>query len=158
MLALHDRPRSPGRFLGRARRATLPQVNGILLATDSDAVFNEVDAALASADVTVSRVRAGSHVLPAVRELDPALVLLDLQIGNMGGVATSLAIKQEVGFDRLDDRPVALLLDRAADVFLAHDSQADGWLIKPLDPLRLRRLAKQLLAGESVFEGVSARA
>lgn len=158
MLALHDRPRSPGRFLGRARRATLPQVNGILLATDSDAVFNEVDAALASDDVTVSRVRAGSHVLPAVRELDPALVLLDLQIGNMGGVATSLAIKQEVGFDRLDDRPVALLLDRAADVFLAHDSQADGWLIKPLDPLRLRRLAKQLLAGESVFEGVSARA
>lgn len=133
-------------------------MNGILLATDSDAVFNEVDAALASDEVSVSRVRAGSHVLPAIRELDPELVILDLQIGNMGGVATSLAIKQEVGFDRLDDRPVALLLDRAADVFLAHDSEADGWLVKPLDPLRLRRLAKQLLAGESVFEGVSAQA
>jgi len=133
-------------------------VNGILLATDSDAVFNEVDAALASDDVSVFRVRAGSHVLPAVHELDPALVLLDLQIGNMGGVATCLAIKQEVGADRLVDRPVALLLDRAADVFLGHDSQADGWLVKPLDPLRLRRLAKQLLAGESLFEGVSARA
>ena len=133
-------------------------MNGILLATDSDAVFNEVDAALASDDVSVFRVRAGSHVLPAVHELDPALVLLDLQIGNMGGVATCLAIKQEVGADRLVDRPVALLLDRAADVFLGHDSQADGWLVKPLDPLRLRRLAKQLLAGESLFEGVSARA
>jgi len=133
-------------------------VNGILLATDSDAVFNEVDAALASDDVPVYRVRAGSHVLPAVRELNPALVLLDLQIGNMGGVAACLAIKQEVGFDRLDDRPVALLLDRAADVFLGHDSEADGWLVKPLDPLRLRRLAKQLLAGESVFEGISASA
>jgi uncharacterized protein (DUF2384 family) len=69
-----------------------------------------------------------------------------------------LAIKQEVGFDRLDDRPVALLLDRAADVFLGHGSEADGWLVKPLDPLRLRRLAAQLLAGESVFEGISASA
>ena len=133
-------------------------MNGILLATDSDAVFNEVDAALASDDVPVYRVRAGSHVLPALRELNPALVLLDLQIGNMGGVATCLAIKQEVGFDRLDDRPVALLLDRAADVFLGHGSEADGWLVKPLDPLRLRRLAAQLLAGESVFEGISASA
>ncbi len=139
-------------------RATLPVVNGILLATDSDAVFNEVDASLGTADVTVSRVRAGSHVLPAVLELNPALVLLDLQIGNMGGVATSLAIKQEVGAGRLDDRPVALLLDRAADVFLGHGSEADGWLIKPLDPLRLRRLASQLLAGESLFEGISAPA
>ncbi len=85
-------------------------------------------------------------------------MLLDLQIGNMGGVATSLAIKQEVGAGRLENRPVALLLDRAADVFLGHGSEADGWLIKPLDPLRLRRLASQLLAGESLFEGISASA
>ena len=133
-------------------------MNGILLATDSDALFSEVDAALASNDMSVYRVRAGSHVLPAVHELDPALILLDLQIGNMGGVATSLAVKQEVGFDRLIDRPVGLLLDRAADVFLAHDSEADGWLVKPLDPLRLRQLAKKLLAGETMFEGVSAPA
>jgi len=154
MLSVHGVPRSSGSDL----KATLPDVNGILLATDSDAVFNEVDAALASDDVPVYRVRAGSHVLPTVLELDPALVLLDLQIGNMGGVATCLAIKQEVGFDRLIDRPVALLLDRAADVFLGHDSEANGWLVKPLDPLRLRRLAKQLLAGESIFEGISASA
>lgn len=130
----------------------------ILLATDSDAVYNEVDAALASDDVEVYRVTAGSHVLPAIGELDPDLVVLDLQIGNMGGVATSLAIKQEIGFGRLDELPVALLLDRAADVFLGHDSEADGWLVKPLDPLRLRRLAKRLLDGETVFEGVSAPA
>jgi len=154
MVSLATDPRSSPPDL----RGTLPDVNGILLATDSDAVFNEVDAALASDDVSVYRVRAGSHVLPAIIELDPALVLLDLQIGNMGGVATCLAIKQEAGFDRLEDRPVALLLDRAADVFLGHGSEADGWLVKPLDPLRLRRLAKKLMAGESVFEGLSANA
>lgn len=129
-------------------------MNGILLATDSDAVFAEVDSALASDDRPVWRVRAGADVLPAVQELDPAVVLLDLQIGNMGGVAACLAVKQEAGFGRLEERPVALLLDRAADVFLGHDAEADGWLVKPLDSLRLRRLVTRLEAGETLFEGV----
>ena len=133
-------------------------VNGVLLATDSDAVFNEVDAALASDEVDVFRVRAGADVLPAILELDPALVILDLQIGNMGGVAACIAVRQEEGYDRLEPRPVALLLDRSADVFLASEADADGWLVKPLDALRLRRLATRLLAGDTEFEGVSATA
>ena len=32
-----------------------------------------------------------------------------------------------------------MLLDRRADVHLAKRSAADGWLIKPLDPLILQR-------------------
>ncbi len=133
-------------------------MNGVLLATDSDAVFSEVDAALATDDVPVYRVRKGADVLQAVIELDPALVLLDLQIGNMGGVAACLALRQEEGMDRLEHRPVALLLDRAADVFLASEADPEGWLVKPLDALRLRRLAMRLAEGETVFEGVSASA
>ncbi len=130
-------------------------MTGILLATDSDAVFHEVDSALAGADTTVSRVRKGADVLAACLAQDPDLVILDLQIGNMGGVATCLALRQDEGAGRIGPRPIALLLDRAADVFLAREAGADGWLVKPLDSLRLRRLSKQLLAGETVFEGVS---
>lgn len=130
-------------------------MTGILLATDSDAVFQEVDGALAGPDTTVSRVRRGADVLAVCAAQDPDLVILDLQIGNMGGVATCLALRQEEGAGRLGQRPVALLLDRAADVFLAREAGADGWLVKPLDSLRLRRLSKRLLAGETVFEGVS---
>ena len=37
-----------------------------------------------------------------------------------------------------------MLLDRAADMFLAHRADADGWLIKPLDAFRLRRAAQTL--------------
>ena len=133
-------------------------MTSVLLATDSDAVFNEVDAALASDDTDVYRVREGAHVLKAIEQVKPDLVLLDLQIGNMGGVAACLAIRQEEGFDRLDHRPVALLLDRAADVFLADSSGAEGWLVKPLDALRLRRLASTLLEGRTIFEGISATA
>ncbi|MGH1504438.1 MAG: response regulator [Acidimicrobiales bacterium] len=128
----------------------------ILLATDADDLFAEVDNALAGDDTTVFRVRKGADVLPVIEAKNPALVLLDLQIGNMGGVATCLAIRQEEGFGRLEKRAVGLLLDRSADVFLADQAGADGWLIKPLDPLRLRRLADELLSGASVFEGVPA--
>ena len=33
-----------------------------------------------------------------------------------------------------------LLLDREADVFLAQEAEADGWVVKPIDPLGLRQL------------------
>lgn len=127
----------------------------VLLATDSDNIAAEVDATLANDDCQVLRVRAGSDVLPVIRDRNPDIVLLDLQIGNMGGVAACLAIRQEEGAARLDERPVALFLDRDADKFLAQESRADGWLIKPIDSLRLRRAVKQLLAGDSVFEGLA---
>lgn len=129
----------------------------ILLATDADWVFDEVDAALSNADTTVHRVRRGVDVIPAIRELDADLVILDLQIGNMGGMATCMEIRHEEGADRLPITAVLMLLDRAADVFLAKRADADGWLIKPLDALRLRKAAATLLAGDSWYEGVDPR-
>jgi DNA-binding NarL/FixJ family response regulator len=51
--------------------------------------------------------------------------------------------------------PVIMLLDRRADVFLARRSGADGWLIKPLDPLRIKRAVAAVLAGGTYVEGVS---
>jgi DNA-binding response OmpR family regulator len=131
-------------------------VRKVLLATDADWLFDEVDAALADDETTVYRVRRGVDVVPAIRELEPDLVVLDMQIGNMGGIATCLAIRNEEGADRLPITAVLLLLDRAADVFLARRADADGWLIKPLDAVRLRKAAQVLLDGYSYSEGVDA--
>jgi hypothetical protein len=47
-----------------------------------------------------------------------------------------------------------MLLDREADIFLARRSDADGWLIKPIDAFRLRKAATALLAGGRFTEGV----
>lgn len=124
----------------------------VLLATDSDGVFEDVDAALGGDDVTVLRVASGAHVVPACAEKNPDLVLLDMQMAAMGGVAAALAVRQEEGMNRLRRRPVALLLDRSADVFLAEQARVDGWIIKPLDPLRLRKMVTALLAGDQSFE------
>ena len=119
----------------------------ILVATDADEVLDEVDAALSDPTTQVVRVAAGRDVLAAIDQVDPDLIVLDLQIGNMGGVATALAIRNEASAGRIEARPVLMLLDRAADVYLATRAEADGWLIKPLDALRLRRAADEVLAG-----------
>lgn len=128
----------------------------VLLATDADRLHDEVDAALGDDTVAVHRVRTGREVIPAVKELQPELVVLDLQIGNMGGMATCLSLRSEEGAGRLEPRPVLMLLDRTADVFLARRSDADGWLIKPLDAFRLRRAAEALLGGGDYHEGTGA--
>ena len=59
----------------------------ILLATDADWILEEVDASLADDSTNVYRVRAGIDVLQAITQMTPDLVILDEQIGNMGGIA-----------------------------------------------------------------------
>jgi DNA-binding response OmpR family regulator len=130
-------------------------VTRVLLATDADWVFDEVDAALGDDDTTVHRVRAGVDVVGACLELTPELIVLDLQIGNMGGMAAAKAVRHEQEAGRLDDAAILMLLDRSPDVFLARRSDADGWLIKPLDAFRLRRAARRLLDGGTWREGVA---
>jgi DNA-binding response OmpR family regulator len=122
-----------------------------LIATDSDELFDLLDAAIGGT-ATIGRVTAGSAVRGAVKELQPDLVVLDLQIGNMGGMATCMDLRLEEGAGRLPRQHVLMLLDRPADVFLARRSGADGWVIKPIDPLRLRRAARAVQAGGTFQE------
>src|SRR3954447_2220852 len=130
----------------------------ILVATDANWIHDEVEAALAGPDRPVRWVRHGMDVPPAVAELEPALVVLDLQIGNMGGMATCMALHLEAGAGRLPRVPVLMLLDREADIFLARRSDADGWLIKPIDAFRLRKAAAALFDGGTYHEGLPADA
>ena len=118
----------------------------VLLATDADWIADDVEAALGG-DHRVLRVRRGSDVPGEVSRLRPGLVILDLQIGNMGGMATCMSLRLEAGAGRLPSVPILMLLDRADDEFLAKRSDADGWLVKPADAFRLRRAATALLDG-----------
>jgi DNA-binding response OmpR family regulator len=126
--------------------ANLRTVSDVLIATDADWIYDEVDAALADDESRVVRVRAGREVSAAVDRVQPSLIVLDLQNGNMGGIATALDLEQEFE-DREGLRPpILLLLDRPADVPLARRTGVEGWMVKPLDSFRLRRAARALLA------------
>jgi DNA-binding response OmpR family regulator len=124
----------------------------VLLATDADWILDEVAAALAGDGTTVSRVHEGRDVRDTVAGLHPDLVILDLQIGSMGGVATCLDLRLESGMDRLEEQKILLLLDREADTFLAREAGADGWLVKPLDAVRLTKAVRTIEAGDQFFE------
>lgn len=119
-------------------------MSAVLLATDADWLADECGAALCG-DHEVLRVRRGSDVITAINSEDPQVVVLDLQIGNMGGMAACMAIRQSEEMGRIEPRPVLMLLDREADEFLARRSAADGWLVKPVNPLRLSRTVDALL-------------
>ncbi len=126
----------------------------ILLATDADWVVDEVTAALGDTETSFSVCRDGRTVADAIRSHVPALAILDLQIGSMGGMAATMAMRLDETAGSLPHVPVLMLLDRPADVFLAQRSGADGWLIKPIDALRLKRAALAIQAGGSYTEGV----
>lgn len=119
----------------------------ILIATDADAVFDEVSAVIAGPDVVIRRVRTGPDVRESINARPVDLAIVDMQIGTMGGIAVALDLHLEADAGRLTPTRVLLLLDRRADVFLARRSGVEGWLLKPLDPRRVRRAVAALLAG-----------
>ena len=126
----------------------------VLLASDADWLIEEVRSALSDPGTEVTVVRAGADVRNAVSSQSPELVILDLQIGNMGGMATCMDLQLEIGAGRIADVPILMLLDRSADVYLARQAGAQGWLVKPLDSFRLKVASVKLLASEDMRDEI----
>lgn len=120
----------------------------VLLATDADHLAEDIFAALVDDETTVSRVRKGVEVRPAVAALEPDLVILDLQIGNMGGVAASIDLRHESDSGRLPRVRILMLLDRDADRWIAQEARADAELLKPVTSFGLRRAVAAVLSDE----------
>jgi DNA-binding NarL/FixJ family response regulator len=119
----------------------------IVVASDAPSVRAEVVAVVGESGTEVVEIDSGHGVAPAVEEYRPDLVIVDLQMGSMGGMAVCLELRLEESYGNLPHVPVLMLLDRRADVFLARRSDAEGWVVKPLDPVRLRRAARALADG-----------
>ncbi len=117
----------------------------ILVAAEAEWVRNQVRTAFVGPGQSVVEVARGQAVRGAVADHDPDLVVLDLQIANMGGIAVAIDLRNEESGGRLPHSTILLLLDREADRFLAARADVDGVLVKPVDPGTLRRAAKALL-------------
>ncbi len=118
----------------------------VLIAADAEWVRNQVRAAFVAPGQEVVEVTRGQAVKAAVAAHEPDLVILDMQIANMGGIAVAIELRLEEAAGRLDPSTIVLLLDREADQFVAQRADADATLVKPVDAGTLRRTAKRLLA------------
>jgi two-component system response regulator MtrA len=78
-------------------------------------------------------VGEGTKALPALRELRPDLVLLDLMLPGMNGIDVCKAIRAESGV------PIVMLTAKTdtVDVVLGLESGADDYVVKPFKPKEL---------------------
>jgi DNA-binding response OmpR family regulator len=127
-------------------------VPSILVASDAPSVRAEIAAVAGTPERTIREARSGPEVMREVARSLPDLVVVDLQMGNMGGMAVCLELRLEESYGNLEHVPVLMLLDRRPDVFIARRSGAEGWVIKPLDPIRLRRAVAALLDGGTYYD------
>ena len=84
----------------------------ILVATDADYVLHDITAALGGPDVSFTVCRNGRDVADVVKQRTPDLVVLDLQIGSMGGMAVTMSLRLDESAGTLPHVPVLMLLDR----------------------------------------------
>ena len=126
----------------------------ILIATDAQWVLNEIQAVFGSSSTTIQVVTNGRLVAPAVAERTPDIAILDMQVGSMGGMAITMDLRLDYSSGALPNVPILMLLDREADVHMARRSGANGWIIKPLDALRLRKAVNAIVAGGCYAEGI----
>lgn len=128
----------------------------VLLASDLSSLRHELRTTLEGPDLIVEEVANGKDVIARVERGGVDLVILDLQIGSMGGMAICMELRNEESYGAAEPVAVLMLLDRRPDVFLARRSGADGFVVKPLDPQRMRSAVRALLRGEG-YEDESLR-
>lgn len=118
----------------------------VLLATDAPWTESSVKAALLEPEFKIRVVNDSDLVNESVVSNPPDLVILDLQTGNMGGIAVNADLEAALDTES-GPTPVLLLLDRAADAWLAKRFGADAWLVKPVSPGKLAETGRELVTG-----------
>ncbi len=116
--------------------AILPFMQTILLVADRQSVIDRVHTALATPDIAVIDHTDSDTAADAAYGENVDAVLVDMQVGSMGAMAVTRAIRSKA-----DDGigiPVTILLDREADAFLAGRSGARNWLTKDATATELR--------------------
>ena len=118
----------------------------ILVAAEASWVRDLVRTAFIAPGQEVITCDRGQAVRALVGEHAPDLVILDMQIANMGGIATAIDLRLEAEAGRIPATSILLLLDREADRNLASRADADAILCKPVDAGMLRRTAARMLS------------
>ena len=105
----------------------------VLVVDDDPALAEMLTIVLRGEGFDTAVVADGSRALPALRELKPDLVLLDLMLPGMDGIDVCKAIRAESGV------PIVMLTAKSdtVDIVLGLESGADDYVVKPFKPKEL---------------------
>ncbi|STC69851.1 MtrAB system response regulator MtrA [Corynebacterium pilosum] len=107
--------------------------NKILVVDDDPAISEMLSIVLEAEGLDPVVVNDGNEAVPAFREHDPDLILLDLMLPGMNGVDICKAIRAESAV------PIVMLTAKTdtVDVVLGLESGADDYITKPFKPKEL---------------------
>ena len=120
----------------------------VLVADDHRLMLAAVRRALTSADgfEIVGEVSVGSHVVPAVRETEPDVVLLDLRMPELDGIACLERLRKH-------DPTIAVVIlssySDEAQIEAARNAGARGYVVKTVEPVDLAAVLRSALSGRS---------
>ncbi|HEX2263996.1 MAG TPA: response regulator, partial [Pseudonocardiaceae bacterium] len=105
----------------------------VLVVDDDPALAEMLTIVLRGEGFDPAVVSEGTKALPALRELKPDLVLLDLMLPGMNGIDVCKAIRAESGV------PIVMLTAKTdtVDVVLGLESGEDAYVVKPFKPKEL---------------------
>lgn len=119
-----------------------------LIAIDDHPLFRKGVSDLIGMEPSLSMIgeaASGEEGLRLAKELSPDLILLDLNMKGMDGIATLKAIKEA----ELDARVVMLTVsDHEDDVVAALRAGADGYLLKDMEPEDTLDYLRQAASGK----------
>lgn len=118
----------------------------IMVIADETWAKNEVHAALTEPEYTLIDHDEPRTARETVVAESPELVIIDLQVGSMGGMAIARDLHQKAALNHEDAVPVVLLLDRGADSFLAKRAGVAAWVTKPFTSHQIRTAVEHALA------------
>jgi DNA-binding response OmpR family regulator len=117
----------------------------VVLAVDDDpAVLRIIESQLARHDFVVKTATSGEEALRMLRDMTPALLILDVMMDGISGYDLCLVVKRD---PRLQDVPVIFLTSRGTpkDYKTGHDLGAVIYMVKPLKVEKLVNIVQMLV-------------
>ena len=122
----------------------------ILVVADAAWVRNEVHAALTEPAYELVDHDDPATAAEAAVAASADAVVVDLQVGSMGAMAVTRAVRNATASSDDTGLPVVILLDRSADAFLARRAGAAAWLVKPFTVHELESALSTALEGNAL--------
>jgi DNA-binding response OmpR family regulator len=133
--------------MGNPREESKPEARAlpIVLAVDDDpAVLRIIESQLTRHDIAVKTAANGEEALGILRELTPAVLILDVMMEGISGYDLCHLVKRD---PRLRDVPVIFLTSRGTpqDYKTGHELGAVIYMVKPLKAEKLVNIVQMLI-------------